>query len=1090
MLTRILAILLLILMVRGMTAQERLISEQSLLERQTEIQALSPDRERQAAGEFARENRLPERITYRDGTVLEIRKLSPSGLPMYYKTFNLNAARTISTDAVWEGGASGLTLSGSGIIVGVWDAGMVRISHDEFQGRARNMDGSNEEIDHATHVAGTIGAGGVKENAHGMAYRTTIDSYDWGNDNQEMRSAAGNGLLVSNHSYGFVQGWDYNLDKSRWEWWGDPDISIREDYNFGFYGEDAQTWDEIAADYTRYLIVKSAGNDRGEGPAPGASHFVYSQGGWKQSSVTRDLDGGINSFDCIGTQGTSKNILTVGAVDDIPDGYQQPSDVDVLSFSAFGPTDDGRIKPDIVANGKSLYSATSGADDSYGYSSGTSMSSPSVAGSLALLQEQFHNLHAKYMFSSQLKAVVLHTADEAGQEGPDFKYGWGLMNTRAAAELITSIPGERFIYDKLSDQEVKEFIFFCRANEEVRVTIVWTDPPGRVPSPQLNPKDRILVNDLDISLTRQVDHHQFQPWILDPANPSMQARTGDNNVDNVEQISIKTPLPGFYTLRISHKSSLDGGEQDFALVVTGLDKDYIASGHNVLEEANGSILLTSADEYLNNMDVEWVIQPGNGQPVSLYFDWLETELDNDVLTIYDGSDNTAPIIGQFSGAPGDSDTMITASADEMFITFSSDDQEVARGFLARYCTVPPEGDYTISGSPYPCENSEASYFALGQEGAYFNWEVSGEWILTERSNNGIDLSVGDTLGLLMVDPYNRCGSGIGSSINIIPQMDPPELTDLDGDTIPCAGISSILATNTLPGVTYQWKLPESWVGTSNSDSLFYIPGSNPGLVSVTGYNACGPGNELFRSIHVIDVPDRPSVLTDKVPPCALTTQDFFVNALPGHSYLWEVNDDWKIIGEADEDTVKIEVGASESFLFITSTNRCGTREGSRLFLTSPVPPAARVIKYNGIHGLPELEVTNMHEIESIQWLRNGEKVPGESGRSNPLVVNMNGIYGAESVSDNGCRNPGSEQEEVLVNHNHLAFLAYRLDEHTICIQNTTSRKVNFRLVSMSGQVVCSGEAGPGHNEFLFTNRGVYLVHISDNGVDQKYKALF
>ncbi len=237
--------------VQALGAQELMTSRQSLLERQQVINDLRPDEERRIAGEFARRNNLPERMVYKDGTILEIRRISSNGHPMYYKTTNKNSAETISSDEVREGGAAGLELDGSGIVVGVWDGGTVRITHDEFEARARILDGSNDYIDHATHVAGTIGAAGIRSNAHGMAHKSIIDSYDWDNDNDEMSSAAGNGLLISNHSYGFVHGWEYDSDLSRWEWHGDAGISEKEEYGFGYYGVDARIWDDIARDHRR-----------------------------------------------------------------------------------------------------------------------------------------------------------------------------------------------------------------------------------------------------------------------------------------------------------------------------------------------------------------------------------------------------------------------------------------------------------------------------------------------------------------------------------------------------------------------------------------------------------------------------------------------------------------------------------------------------------------------------------------------------------------------------------------------------------------------------------------------------------------------
>lgn len=1020
---------------------------------------------------------------------MEIRRLSPTGRPVYNKTLNLNSARTISTDKVWEGGGLGLDLDGAGVVVGIWDGGKVRSTHVEFGGRARLLDNASELTDHGTHVAGTVGAAGVSSNAHGMANSSTLDCYDWNNDLSEIRSAASNGLLISNHSYGYVLGFDYNDDKNRWEWWGDPEISETEDYKFGFYVGEARDLDDIAYDYPKYLHVKSAGNDRREGPAAGATHYIWSNGGWVTSNTVRDLDGGTGGFDCMGSVSSAKNILSVGAVGDIPGGYEQPADVDLASYSAFGPTDDGRIKPDIVANGISLYSTTSGSDTSYGSKGGTSMSSPSVAGSMALLQQHYRSLTGEYMFASQLKSLVLHTADEAGNPGPDYKHGWGLMNTARAAELLSTLPEDRFLMDTLENQETREFIFFARATEAVKITIVWTDPAGQVPAAQLNPTNRILVNDLDIRLTRQVDGHVFRPWVLDPANPSASAQTGDNTLDNVEQIYLSQPLAGFYTLKVSHKTSLSNGMQPYAILVTGLETDFIASGYNELNESNGAILLTSADQYINNMDVQWFINPGNGQPISIYFDYLETQASNDLITIYDGADANAPVLAQYSGIVDLSGVTITASGDEMFMTFVSDEAVTARGFLARYCTVAPEGEYSIVGEEYPCVSTTASYFALGQEGANFSWDTDQGWSIQEKSDNGIDLSIGSSNGVLTLTPLNRCGTGIQSDIVIKPLSTTPELQFVVGDSVPCVGQSTHLHTNSLPGTSYSWDLPLNWAGASESDTLFYKPASK-GSVRVAGYNACGKGNELSKYIDALDVPVKANILSDPIPPCANTVQDFYVEGIPGYEYLWETQNDWAIVGDPDGDTVSIAVGEAQSFLFINSSNKCGANRTNRLFLTAPLPSEPRIAELGGSNGFPELRVTNSSEFEGIQWYRDGLLVPGLNGMANPLVVNLNGFYTVESISDKGCRVLIDEGDGIRVNLDNLAFLAYRLSKSTVAIVNTTNVNRDFQLVALSGKVMFTGRLEPGYNEMLFPSTGIFILRVDMEGSQGNTKVLF
>lgn len=104
--------------------------------------------------------------------------------------------------------------------------------------------------------------------------------------------------------------------------------------------------------------------------------------------------------------------------------------MEITGFSSFGPADDGRIKPDIVAPGQAVFSTSAASPNDYEVLSGTSMSAPAVTGTLAILQELYKNLNGgSYMKSATLKALAIHTAREAGpNEGPDYMFGWGLLD--------------------------------------------------------------------------------------------------------------------------------------------------------------------------------------------------------------------------------------------------------------------------------------------------------------------------------------------------------------------------------------------------------------------------------------------------------------------------------------------------------------------------------------------------------------------------------------------------------------------------------------------------------------------------------------
>ena len=523
-----------------------------------------------------------------DGGVYELQGVTDDGRPRYYITHNADAAETVSADQVYSGGGAGLSLDGTGMTAAEWDAGDVLTSHHEFNNtgfsRVNDCDGINGTHYHSTHVAGTIMGGGVVSQAKGMAYNASLDAYDWDYDNSEMAAAGAGGALISTHSYGYITGWYWN--GSNWEWWGD--WANAEDVGFGYYGTDCQAWDQIAVDAPYYLICKSSGNDRGDGP----------------TGLFHPPDGGAEGYDCIGWRGNAKNILTVGAVKDVNGGYTgDPDDVEMTTFSSWGPCDDGRIKPDIVGNGYSLYSPINNHDSSYYSLSGTSMATPNVSGSLLLLQEHYNETHSSYMKAATLKALAIHTADECGpDEGPDYMFGWGLLNTAKAADVITdNTDSAQIIEESLSDGSPYSLQVAAPGTEPLIATIVWTDPPGTPPAGSTpDPTDTLLVNDLDLTVTEATAKTTYYPYMLDGQNPSNAATKGDNDVDNVEKIYISSPTPGMYTIQITNEGALTDGPQDFSLIVSGIENVCLPTVNTTTVTAIGSDTAVSGGNVTND----------------------------------------------------------------------------------------------------------------------------------------------------------------------------------------------------------------------------------------------------------------------------------------------------------------------------------------------------------------------------------------------------------------------------------------------------------------------------------------------------------
>jgi len=505
------------------------------------------------------------------------------GMPIYYSSFSDPIhAITVNTNKLWPTSNLGYNLTGASDsltnTLAVFDQGAVRTTHYELKNRVVQKDNATTAYDHGTHVLGIMMAKGINPAAKGMSFNLKgAYSYDWNNDASEMAAAAANGLLISNHSYGIVAGWDYNSDSSRWEFGGN--YNENEDYKFGLYNNAAMVYDSVMYNAPYYLIVKAAGNNHGStGPAVNSTYWRRDQNGKWYNAGNRPAGISSNdSYETLSSDINAKNLLVVGAVNGIGASYSKKEDVVMSSFSSWGPTDDGRIKPDIVADGVSVYSSIATNDSSYAALNGTSMATPNAAGSLLLLQELSQQLSPKkFIKAATLKALAIHTANEAGDApGPDYKFGWGLLNMYDAANVLSnalttknSETSKDFVYENvLNNLDSNIFTITASGLTPVKATVVWNDVKG-TPKSTLNDPTPQLINDLDVTITQ--GSKLIQAWKLNPQIPSNAAYRGDNVLDNVEKVEVDTTLIGkTYSIKVKHKGNLARGQQAYSLIISG-----------------------------------------------------------------------------------------------------------------------------------------------------------------------------------------------------------------------------------------------------------------------------------------------------------------------------------------------------------------------------------------------------------------------------------------------------------------------------------------------------------------------------------------
>lgn len=494
---------------------------------------------------------------------------------------NANTAQVSKVDRV---NAAPYGLDGAGVTISFFELAPALASHVEFGGRltTHEVSGSatGSDADHATHVAGTLGASGLQAPAKGMAPAVTLHEFDVNDDGDfgillsRKARLPGFSSVADSNSWGYVLGWCTSPACTGWVW------DETSEYYGGYDAFFSAPLDRVARD-TDVLMVHSAGNDAGK-TGPNDAPFSHKHGGDETNTYCYpDVNGICPATPCtagpqycettrhpqitsqlpppwisVGLLASAKNVLTVGAVD---------SGKVIGGFSSRGPTRDGRVKPEIVARGVNVYSTL--ANGAYGNKSGTSMSTPAVTGTAALMTQQWRKSNNGANPQPEvLKTLLIAGVEDLGNSGPDFTYGFGLLDAKATADLIIADAGtgRRVKTAEVAQGGVFEVPVTITTPQTLRVVLSWYDPEVLIFADD-DFATSALVNDLDVKVVNASGQESL-PYVLDRLIPDGVATRGVNTIDNTEMLEIANASPGTYRIIVSGRRVTSGPLQQFALV--------------------------------------------------------------------------------------------------------------------------------------------------------------------------------------------------------------------------------------------------------------------------------------------------------------------------------------------------------------------------------------------------------------------------------------------------------------------------------------------------------------------------------------------
>lgn len=966
--------------------------------------------------------------------------------------------------------SAGRHYDGRGVNVALGDDGIIG-PHIDYTGRIDQSNVTSNSGNHGDHCAGIIfGGGNLDPKEKGMAPGSFLYVYD-PFENQDMAST------------------DYYTKQIRI-----TSTSYGQSCNGG-YSSDARDADMQTRQMKSLIHVMSCGNS-------GTSNCNYGAGaGW--GNIT-------------GGKKTAKNMIAVGNLDNF----------DALnSSSSRGPVHDGRIKPDVCAVGTNVNSTIN--TNTYTQMTGTSMACPGVAGTLAQLYQAYRELNGgQDPHSALMKGVLLNTADDIGNPGPDYKHGYGRINALKAVKVLEA---KTYFQDSVSQAGKKTFALTVPANvKQIKAMLYWHDYEANAGV------SKALVNNLDFTIVDNTSA-TILPWVLDPrpnaTTLNANATRNTDTLNNVEQITIDNPAAGNYSLEVNG-TAVPQGPQTFFVIY-----QFIYDEITVTYPMGGESLIPGNTEYIRwdafgssgtfnvsystNNGASWTTIISSAAATARSASWtIPTTVTGQALvrvirgSVRDSSDANFNIIGvptsltinwvcnnylRFSwggvtGANGyevsklgattmDSVRRVTGTSvildnvgtgEEWYsVKAIGPNGVIGRRAIARIknpgnlsCTS-ITANFTASDSVF-CSGKTVTFTPVSNAGpnTLYSWSFPGGTPSTSTDKfPTVTYNYGGNYNVVLTVIDSVSGAGTRTKTNYIQVT---KFANAGTDQTICQGSTAQLQAS--GGLTYRWS-----PATGLSDTTISNPVASPSTtttynVKVTNASAC-----IDNAVVTVTV-IPPPVINSGGNKTACEGEFVTLNATAtgASSMRWLDNNNSVI---ATTGVAVINALSTKKYYVEAFAGACKTRDSITVtVLPKPMKPV--VSRTN--------DILSTSTFSNYQWYRNGSLITGATQQQ--YTITQGGVYKVTVKDASGCSNTSDDvvafPSGIEIQTLDKITVYPNPASHVLNLINQSGKEHTLDLLDMNGKLVLTAKIQTGANELLVNDlaKGVYQLRlVSDEG---------